>query len=90
MKNSSENKVNSITNEHKYEVAVRFAGSDGWEKICECNSRQQAEEEIEYQRTIEDDGDCEYTIIDGPAEKPNNVPRVVVVNQFGAIISTED
>ena len=33
---------------------------------------------------------CEYTIIDGPAEKPNNVPRVVVVNQFGAIISTED
>lgn len=33
---------------------------------------------------------CEYTIIDGPAEKPNNVPRVVIVNQFGAIISTED
>lgn len=25
-----------------------------------------------------------------PAEKPSNVPRTVVVNQFGAIISTED
>lgn len=66
MKKQSYNLINGS----KYEVAVRFPGSDGWEKICECKTRQQAEEEIEHQRTIEDDGDCEYTIIERSKGRP--------------------
>lgn len=46
----------------KYEVNVRFKGSDGWQKICDCDTMEQALDEVRYQHTIEDDGDCEYLI----------------------------
>ena len=46
-----------------FEVSVKFDGSDGWQKICECATMEEAEKEIERQKTIEDDGDCEYLII---------------------------
>ena len=47
----------------KYEVNVRFKGSEGWQKICDCDTMEQAENEINYQKTIEDEGDCEYDIV---------------------------
>jgi len=46
-----------------YEVQVRFPGSDGWESICTCHNKKDAQAEIEHQRHIEDDGDCEYRIV---------------------------
>ena len=46
-----------------YEVQVRFPGSDGWESICTCHNKKDAQAEIERQRHIEDDGDCEYRIV---------------------------
>ena len=45
-----------------YEVNVRFKGSEGWQKICCCDTIEQAKEEVEFQKSIEDNGDCEYNI----------------------------
>ena len=47
-----------------FEVNVEFEGSNGWQKICECATMEEAQTEIEHQKTIEDDGDCEYLIIE--------------------------
>jgi len=57
-----------------YEVMVRFEGSDGWESICRCDTMEQANEEIEHQKTIEDDGDCEYTVMERHTNNPNGRP----------------
>ncbi len=48
----------------KYEVNVRFEGSNGWQKICDCATLAAAQEEVEHQKSIEDDGDCEYDIVE--------------------------
>lgn len=45
-----------------YEVRVRFDGSNGWQTICKCATVQEAQAEIEHQKKIEDNGDCEYDI----------------------------
>lgn len=52
------------TNNTKYEVNVKFEGSDGWQTICTCNTIEEAKAEIEHQKHIEDNGDCEYDIIE--------------------------
>ncbi len=49
---------------NKYEVNVKFDGSEGWQTICVCDSLEAANEEIEHQKGIEDNGDCEYQIIE--------------------------
>lgn len=46
----------------EYEVRVKFDGSDGWQKICSCSSKEEAEDEVKHQKSIEDNGDCEYQI----------------------------
>lgn len=51
-----------------YEVNVRFEGSNGWQTICKCATKAEAEAEIEHQKTIEDDGDCEYDIVEVEVE----------------------
>jgi len=50
--------------ELKLTVQIKFAGSDGWQDIAQITSIELARAEIEHQKSIEDDGDCEYRIVD--------------------------
>lgn len=66
----------------KYEVNVKFNGSEGWQKICDCYTKEAAKKEIEHQKHIEDEGDCEYNILEKRVDIPRKDYKLQILNEI--------